>query len=75
MLSVVPAVSDLELSETEYVRSPRVFPVPPSRTAPPARCCSGAAVPAMGAQALHLKSWVCKCISVKGTADRPRGDK
>lgn len=37
MLSVVPAVSDMELSETEYVRPPRAFPHRP----PSPRCGPG----------------------------------
>lgn len=63
VLSVVPAVSDTELSETEYVRPLRVLLYCSSSL-----CCGPGAVeqqlfPRAGARALHWKSWGCKLFT------------
>lgn len=60
MLSVVPAVSDMELSETEYVRPPAGLPAPPTQPSLWARPQGAAAVPRAGAWASHGKSWGCQ---------------
>lgn len=63
VLSVVPAVSDTELSETEYVRPLRVFSY-----CSPSLCCGPGDLEQQlfrgrGARALHWKSWCCKLFA------------
>lgn len=72
VLSVVPAVSDLELSETEYVRPPRV-PVPLTQTA---RGPGPAVEPPLPGQDLGRRTGrdgpgLKLSVSVEGDAGRP----